>query len=167
MGDDFRIRNQLIAPEVIPVVMRVHHSRYGLPYPRGDGLEHLLRQGQIEEGVDQERLILPGDQPCVAPPEALILLHVPVSPVRELHQAELGVFSAHLPAPVFDFKRLPDFPQANFTSPLVRLQSMSVFILLRKVEGMQGEDRFSEWMGRCQRGSFERVSGSYQNEKSA
>ena len=98
-GDDLRTLHQPVTEGVIAVGMSVDQGADA----RGSGLrpahrvEHLLRQRQVEQRIDQHRLAAVGDQARVAPSPGAVGLKVGVTAVAEIVQAlAVGPFARNL-----------------------------------------------------------------------
>jgi hypothetical protein len=101
-------RKQLVAEAVIGIGVRVDRGIDRVPGgDRGHRAQHLARQVQVVEGVDEQRGAVGGDEPGVAPAPAAVGLEVGVQPIAELVE----------PAGVGDLRQAAIPPQAAAHRP--------------------------------------------------
>src|SRR4029077_13420670 len=89
MADDLGLREELVAPAMVAVAMRVHDTTRRLATDARVGRDQVTRMWQIPEGVDDETAA-GGDEAGVAAPETAVFLEARVDGPRQLDELHAG-----------------------------------------------------------------------------
>ena len=89
MRDNLRAVAALIAVAMVAIVMRVHHCidfrrRFRLGFAHR--VQHVARQGHVEQRVDEKRLSTIDDETCIGPAPAAIGLQPGIAAIAEIVQ---------------------------------------------------------------------------------